>query len=332
MQDLLKKIQNGKELTDGEYFLFFSELIAGKINAEQAAALLYGLTLRGETVEALYNLVTLLKEKSTKISYNADNLIDVCGTGGDGQNTLNISTAVAFVVASCDIKVAKHGNRSVSSKSGSSDVLQKLGVDIDMAAEQAKNALAEIDIAFLFAPHYHPALANVGPLRKNLGVRTIFNLIGPLLNPVGPKKQLIGLYSAELFEKYSAVVKQLDFLRVILLNSQDGLDEASIAAPTDLVEINSGKISNTTIYPSDFGFELASLADIRGGDAEHNAREMLKIFQGEQNAYSDMVALNSAIALYLAEKVSNIQEGVNLAQDILSNGQAFAKLNQLKSF
>jgi len=331
MENYLRKIQIGEILSTNELVDVFNSILNGDYPELQVAAFLYGLSVRGETAEEIYCLVKILRERAKTIKV-PEGTIDVCGTGGDGLHTLNISTAVAFVVAACGVPVAKHGNRAVSSKSGSSDVLTELGVNIAADSNKMEQCLKEHNICFLFAPNYHPVLKDIAPLRQALKTRTIFNLVGPLLNPGLISRQLVGVYSQELMYKYAKVCAKLGHERVIIANSLDGLDEISIADTTNIVEINGSEIKEYTVTPDDFDLAEYNLKDIRGGDAKFNANAMLELFNGKEGAYFDAVVLNAAFSLLVSGKYATIHDAITAAKQAISGGEALAKLNQMKDF
>ena len=331
MTPFLKKIQAGENFSQSELTEIFSSIIEGKCNDIQVASFLFALSLKGESSDEIFTLVDILKRKSKSFIAPTDT-IDVCGTGGDGKNSLNISTAVAFVVAACGIPVAKHGNRSVSSLSGSSDVLQELGVNINASKEVMEQALLKYNIAFLFAPNYHNALTNIAPIRKLLGVRTIFNLIGPLLNPAQVKRQLIGLYDKKLLPIYAKLMQKLAYKKALLVNSKDGLDEISVCAETIVFDISPNSIKEYIINPKKYGIRLAQFSELTGKNVKYNAQRMLKLFNGQKDAYYDIVLLNSAFSLYVAGKYDIIEDALQEVERVLQEKQVIEILHQFKNF
>jgi anthranilate phosphoribosyltransferase len=255
--------------------------------------------------------------------------IDLCGTGGDGLGTLNISTAVSFVVAGAGVTVAKHGNRSATSRSGAADTLEVLGVKVGLEAAHAERVLSDTGIVFLFAQYHHPAMRHVGAARKAIGRRTIFNLLGPLANPAQVKQQLIGVFSADWLEPYAQALQLLGSARAIIVHGRDGLDEISISEATQVAMLDMGVITTGEITPEQAGLARSPLATIVGGDAEHNAAALRRLFDGETGPYRDIVCLNAAAALMVADAVSDIKAGVTRAAEVLDSGGARAKLNQL---
>ena len=309
----------------------FEEIIDLAIDKQEIIDFLRQLAKKGEKIEEIYELVMLLRERAIKID-SVDDAIDVCGTGGDGKNTYNISTAVAFVLASLDIPVVKHGNGAVSSKSGSSDVLQELGINIILEKEKVEKALADLKISFLFAPNYHPALKKIAPIRKEMGIRTIFNLVGPLLNPANPKKQFIGVYSRELLPLYAEICKKIGYEHAIIVSSFDGMDEISISDKSEIYEVKKGVITNVILDPKDYGFKKYKLSEISGGDAKFNADAMLSLFKGKKNAYYDIVLLNSAMASALGKNFISIEDSLIKIEYNLQNKIVLNKLEELKVF
>jgi anthranilate phosphoribosyltransferase len=258
------------------------------------------------------------------------NAIDVCGTGGDGAGTLNVSTATAFVVAACGVPVAKHGNRAMSSRTGAADVLETLGVPIDLDAEAARKSLVDPGFAFLFAPSYHPAMKNVAPVRRELGFRTVFNLLGPICNPAGVRRQLIGIYAREWLEPVAHVLADLGTERAWIVHGEDGLDELSTTGPTRVVMLEDGRVTVRDIEPEDAGLERASLAALKGGTAADNARAIRELLAGAKGAFRDIVLLNAAAALVIAGEASNLRDGVARAGEAIDRGRASDALERAR--
>lgn len=326
MNDYLKKLVNKEDLSEAEIIEFFEAIIVGKIDPILIGAILVALTMKGETVEEILGIVKVMRQYMKKISVE-DVVLDTCGTGGDSRQTINVSTLSAILCASAGVKVAKHGNRSVSSKCGSFDVLEKLGVKIDMSQEAARRCLAETGLTCLFAPLYHPAMKNIAPVRKQLGVRTIFNVIGPLLNPAGATHQFIGVYSEQLAAKLGNILMRLGSQKVLLVHSQDGLDEISVAMPTKIYEFVQGR------EPKSFMVEPAgyySLKQVAGGGVEQNAEFFKRILAGQGTAaQNEFVALNTAGALLAAEAVDSFVAGKIKAYELLNSGAGLKKLEEL---
>jgi anthranilate phosphoribosyltransferase len=306
--------------------LSFTDILGGKLEPAEIARFLTDLAVRGETVDDIVAAATAMR--ACMITAKApDHAIDVCGTGGDGQHSLNISTTVALVVAAIDIPVAKHGNRAASSKAGTADTLEELGIDLRKATSGAERTLKEIGIGFFFAQNYHPALAPLAPIRKAIGRRTIFNLLGPLCHPAKIKLQLIGVPSPDLVENYAAAANQLGYKRVMIVCGEEGLDELSIAGPSKIAIVENNTISTSTIVPEDAGLKRQPLAAIIGGDARYNAAALLRLLDGEHGAYRDAVLLNCAAALMVAGAADNLKDGVEEAAEAIDKGLAKALLN-----
>ncbi|MEK7178006.1 MAG: anthranilate phosphoribosyltransferase [Patescibacteria group bacterium] len=324
---ILNKLINKKNLTAKETGSFLLEVINGSISNEQAAAIITALRMKGETVEEIYGFIKTLRKNM--ISININDAIDVCGTGGDGSGTFNVSTAVAFVVAGAGIKVAKHGNRAASSSCGSADVLEALGVNINLTPKQAEQVFKKIGMVFLFAPLYHPAMKNVVTIRKELKIRTIFNFLGPFINPSRPARQLIGVPDEKIAEKLTLVSKKLGSKHVVIATSEDGLDEISIGGKTTLFELKNNSLKKYAINPIDFGFKRAFKSEILGGNAKENALIINKIFTGLKDAKRNIVVFNSGVALYIAGAAKNIKEGIKLAEFSIDSGKAKLILENL---
>ena len=328
-KELLAKVVSGESLTREEARRAMEIIMEGEASPEQIASFLTALRMKNETVEEIVGFVETMRKKASGVIAESEHLLDTCGTGGDGGVSFNISTAAAIVAAAGGVRVAKHGNRAVSSKSGSADVLESLGVNITLSPEEAGKVLEEAGLCFLFAPLFHQAMKHaVGP-RRQIGFRTVFNLIGPLTNPAGADRQLIGIYDHKLGRKVAEVLNEMGTKRALIVAGADGLDELSISGPSYVVELKNGGISEYIIEPEQFGLTSHPLTGVCGGDANHNAEIIRAIFAGEQGANRDIVLLNSAAALYLDEKVSSLADGVVLAQKIIDSGKATGKLQQL---
>lgn len=327
MKEILEKIACGQNLTRTEAREALQLIIDDAISATQAGALLMGLRQKGESVDEINGFLDVLTEHMVKVPLQDDQAIDVCGTGGDGKGTFNISTTVAFVLAAAGVTVAKHGNRSISSKAGSADLLEALGANIQLNAEQAKQCADEIKITFFFAPLYHPAMKNIAPHRKSLNMRTVFNMLGPLLNPAGVKRQLIGAFNAQAAEMMANVVLERGHDYAYVVHSSDGLDEVSPFSTTRVHEV---KAKERQLYHFEFnGFQTSGeLNEILGQSAEQNAEKLKLIFKGKKGADRDIVLLNSAFALKAAGKVNTIDQGIQLAAEVIDSGAALQKVKQ----
>ncbi|RUM61048.1 MAG: anthranilate phosphoribosyltransferase [Persephonella sp.] len=334
IKNLIKKITERENLTAEEMEYLFNEIMEGRLTDTQIGAVLIGLKMKGETVDEIVSAVKVMRDKAVKINIeDKSDLVDTCGTGGDKVDTFNVSTITAFVVAGTSVKVAKHGNRSVSSKCGSADIMEALGVKIDLPPEKVKEAIEKIGLGFLFAPVFHPAMKNVIKQRRELGVRTIFNILGPLSNPTQAYYQLVGVYDEKLVKPIAEVLSNLGLKRGYVIYGKEGLDEVSITSPTVVAEIDNGNIEIYTVRPEDFGLKSSSLEEIKGGDINYNLKIALDILQGkDKTAKTDFVALNSAFALKSVGKVNSIKEGIELAKDTIYSGKAFEVLEKLREF
>ncbi|SET18663.1 anthranilate phosphoribosyltransferase/anthranilate synthase/phosphoribosyltransferase [Oceanobacillus limi] len=329
MKDYLQKLANREDLTFTEMNevanLFFSE----STTDSEIAAVLMGLQLKGETPEEIAGLVEVLRQNALPFQKNIQEVMDNCGTGGDGSQSFNISSTSAFVIAGAGVKIAKHGNRSVSSKTGSADVLEELGVSLDFSMEEVNQLLDGNGIAFLFAPHVHPKLKQIMKVRQELRIPTIFNLIGPLTNPVKLQSQLLGIYQREKLVLMAKALRQLGRKRAIVVNGAGHLDEASLAGENYLVLLNKGKIKEFTIKPEDVGLNRYSLDAIKGGNARQNAEILLRVLKGEKGPYYETVLLNAGLALFAHGKATSVKKGVQLAEVSIESGLALEKLNHL---
>ncbi|MBI1272808.1 MAG: anthranilate phosphoribosyltransferase [Alphaproteobacteria bacterium] len=328
LEPFIKKLSKAGELSEKEACEAFDTIFTGTVPAGQIRSFLLALRDRGETVAEITGAARSLRAHSLAIQA-PEGTIDTCGTGGTGHNTLNISTAAALVTAACGVPVAKHGNRAVSGRSGSADVLAALGVNLDATAAQQERALREANICFMFAPNHHMAMKHVSAVRKEMGVRTIFNLLGPLLNPARAKRQLTGVYARELARPVAEVLARLGTVCAWVVHGHDGLDEITTTGPTAVVQLLNGGITEITLQPQDYGIPLAKPDDIRGGDAADNAQALRKLLGGGTGPYRDIVLLNSAAALVIAGKASGLQEGIKLAGAAIDGGVAGKTLGQL---
>ncbi len=333
MKELLNKLIEGKDLVFDEAYSLMNAIMEGKLNNSQIAAALTALKIKGETSEEIGAFAKAMRDKSVKIYVDGLAPIDVCGTGGDSSGTFNISTAAAFVVAAMGIPVAKHGNRSISSKSGSADVLKELGVNIELTKEQSAQALAEVGIAFLFAPLYHPAMKYAAPVRKELGIKTAFNILGPLTNPAGTKKQVIGVFNNKTARLMAEAAEYLEMEKVCFVCTDDRYDEITLTGTTKVFEYKKGNgVREFELTPSSLGLETIFLSDIKGDSAETNAKILLDIFEGKDSAALNVTAANAALGLYAADYSNDINECFSAAIDVIKSGKAMNKLNALKEF
>jgi len=320
VKSLLAALVEGKVLSDADAHAFFAACLRGEPTPAQVAAAVTALRIRGETVGEIAAFATAMREAAVTLDHPWD-VIDTCGTGGDGQHTFNISTAAALVLAGAGLKVAKHGNRALSSKSGSSDVLSVLGVNLQASQKQQLRALETAGIAFLFAPSYHGAMRHVGPVRAEIGFRTVFNLLGPLSNPAHARRQVMGVYDPRLLEPLAEVLGRLGAVRAWTVHGQ-GLDELTTTGPTEVAEWNDGAVRRFTVTPEEAGLPRASLDAIRGGDAETNAAALTALLDGKTGAYRDIVLLNAAAALVVADRTETLAEGAALAAAVIDDGRA----------
>lgn len=331
IKNILEKISQKEDLTQAEAYSIMLELMEGRLSDAQIAGLLIGLKTKGESVDEISGFVEALRKKAITLEAPSD-VVDTCGTGGDGAGTFNISTAAAIVASAAGATVAKHGNRSVSSKCGSADVLAALGVKIDLSPEQAQQCLNTVGLAFLFAPVYHSSMKYAVAPRKELQVRTAFNILGPMANPALAKRQVIGAFNLETAEKMVNVLNKTGSQHVLVVHSDDGLDEISISGPTTIFELAAQKISSYKISPADFGLEIAPVTSLRGDTAEENATIIKDVLSGKPGPRRDVVVLNTAAALYVSGKCSSIAEGIQMAGGAIDDGRAAAKLEALIDF
>ena len=324
---LLARLVDGRVLSGDEARDFFAACLRGEPTPAQVAAAVTALRIRGETVEEIAAFATAMRQAALTLEHPWE-VIDTCGTGGDGQHTYNISTAAALVLAGAGLKVAKHGNRALSSKSGSSDVLAALGVNLAATPAQQLRALDQAGIAFLFAPAYHGAMRHVGPVRAEIGFRTVFNLLGPLSNPAGAKRQVMGVYDPRLLEPLAEVLGRLGATRAWTVHGQ-GLDELTTTGETQVAEWRDGAMRRFTVTPEGAGLARADIASVRGGDAEENATALRALLNGEVGAYRDVVLLNAAAALVVGDRATDLAEGAALAAAVIDDGRAARALAAL---
>jgi anthranilate phosphoribosyltransferase len=327
---LIAKVATGAALTRDEATNVFERVMAGEATPSQMGGLLMALRVRGETVDEITGAVSAMRDKMVKVDAPA-NAIDVVGTGGDASGSYNISTCAAFIVAGAGIPVAKHGNRALSSRSGAADVLVSLGVKIDLAPEDVGRCIREAGIGFMFAPAHHPAMKNVGPTRVELGTRTIFNLLGPLSNPAGVKRQLVGVFSRQWIEPLAQVLKNLGSDSVWVVHGSDGLDEITTSGPTYVAALEGGAIRTFEIKPEDVGLKTVKADALRGADADTNAAALSAVLENKDSAYRDVALMNAAAALVVAQAAKTLQDGMALARKSIETGAAKSRLDKLKS-
>jgi anthranilate phosphoribosyltransferase len=325
---LIGQVASGAVLSREAAYEAFDSMMSGEVTPSQIGGLLMGLRVRGETVDEITGAVTALRAKMLAVAA-PDNAIDVVGTGGDAAGTFNISTCAAFIVAGAGVPVAKHGNRALSSRSGSADVLAALGVKIDIPPEAISRCIRDARIGFMFAPAHHPAMKHVGPTRVELGTRTIFNLLGPLANPAGVKRQVVGVFSRQWVEPLAHVLKNLGSERAYVVHGSDGLDEITTTGPTAVAALETGAVRTFEIAPEQVGMARASAEALRGGDADANAAALKAVLEGRKGPYRDIAVLNAAAALVVAAKAKTLADGVRLAQHAIDAGEAEACLDRL---
>ena len=327
----LRELSAGRDLPEADARAVLLEIMGGRAGAAQTAAFLSALRVKGETAEEIVGMARGMAELSEKVEVDADVILDTCGTGGDNAGTFNISTAAALVAAGAGVTVAKHGNRSATSRCGSADVLEALGVAIDLPAADVSRCIAECGIGFMFAPRHHLAMKHVAPVRREMGMATTFNLIGPLTNPAGARHQLIGVADARYVERIARAVRLMGNDRNLIVHSADGLDEISTTCPTAVVEVFAGQGYDVhyEVAPEEFGLRRARLAELLGGDAAENAGHLRAVLDGAESAHLDVVLLNAGAALYIAEAAGSIAEGVEKARAAVASGAARDKLAAL---
>ncbi len=334
IQDSIRKVIEKQSLTEEEAVSAMDEIMEGNASPVQIASFLVGLRMKGETVEEIAGFARTMRAKAIRVrcSQSENGLVDTCGTGGDRMNTFNISTAAAFVAAGAGIRIAKHGNRAMSSKCGSADVLEALGVNIAMTPEQVGKCVDSIGIGFLFAQALHPAMRHAGPVRRELGVRTVFNVLGPLTNPAGAKNQVMGVFDGRLTELLAGVLQRLGSERAMVLHGLDGMDEITTLSETKVSELRGGEVRTYQVKPQDFGIESPSLSQLSGGTPEENAARLTALLAGEKGALRDIVLLNAAAAMVVGKKADTLAEGLAVARESVDSGAAARKLKELKEF
>lgn len=333
MKEFLQKIAERQNLTQEEAATVMRIIMEGQATEAQIAGLLMGLKLKGEHPDELLGFAKVMREKSLKIVIDDPDAIDMCGTGGDGVGTFNISTVASFVVAGAGVTVAKHGNRSISSSCGSADVLKTLGVAIELAPEKVSVCVNEVGIGFLFAPLFHPAMKYAAKVRAELGVKTCFNLLGPMTNPAGVRRQLVGAFNQDVAHKMATVFSRLSAHHVYVVSSHDGLDEISLKSLTTVCEVNGGKTNQRyEVDPESFGLPQTDISAILGGSAEMNASITMRILKGDRIPHRNYVVANSAFGFMASGKAHSIKDGVLMAEESIDSGKALEKLNGLIAF
>ena len=329
IREAIEKLTRGDDLKQGEASQVMEEIMTGEATPAQFGAFVIALRLKGETVDEMTGLASVMRTKSLKVEFRGPS-VDTCGTGGDDLGTFNISTAAAFVVAGAGIAVAKHGNRAMTSRSGSADVLEQQGVKIDLGPEGVKRCMEEAGIGFMFAPRFHPAMKFAVQPRREIGVRTVFNILGPLTNPAGARAQVLGVPTDAVGEKMVQVLQRLGSERAIVVHGEDGLDEISLTGKTSVHELRDGAIGHFTISPEDLGIPPSSIESLAGGSVEKNAEIMTAVLSGEGGPPRDVVVANAAGGIVAGGKAGNLREGVRVAQESIDSGRAMEKLERLR--
>ncbi|MDP1708772.1 MAG: anthranilate phosphoribosyltransferase [Gammaproteobacteria bacterium] len=332
MQTAIRAVTERRNLTADEMTAVMGIIMGGEATPAQIAGFLIGLRMKGETVEEIAAAAHVMRELCTRVEVQAEHLVDTCGTGGDGAHTFNISTAAALVAAAAGAVVAKHGNRSVSSKSGSADVLEAAGANLDLAPEQVAECIKQVGVGFLFAPRHHGAMKHaVGP-RREMGVRTLFNLLGPLSNPAGARNQVIGVWSGDWLVPLAEVLARLGSRHVLVVHAEDGMDEISIASPTRVAELKDGSVRTYSITPEQFGMTRAAVAGLVVASPAESLALIRALLDGAPGPATDIVALNAGAAIYVAGLAPDLEQGVRTAQQVIASGAARDKLNALIAF
>lgn len=329
IREAIENLVNRRNLSEAETTEVMNQIMTGEATPLQVASFLTALRMKGETVEEITGAAKVMRAKAHRVKVGGKTVLDTCGTGGDQKGTFNISTTAAFVVAGAGVDVAKHGNRSVSSQSGSADVLGALGVKVDAPRERVEQCIAEIGIGFLFAPLLHEAMKYAVQPRRDIGIRTVFNLLGPLTNPAMATHQLLGLYSGELVGLVAHVLKNLGSVRALAVHGLEGLDEISLCGPTKVAELRDGAVKEYTIEPEQFGLKRCPLSELNGGSAEQSAGIVRSVLDGAKGPKRDVILLNSGAALYVAGRADTIKDGMAVAAESIDSGKALQKLDRL---
>ena len=330
MSNIKEKLKKGQNLSFEESKILFSELMEGKHNESSIIDILENLLAKGETKDELAGGIYILREKASKVNTD-ENTIDTCGTGGDGQNSLNISTAAAIVLASMGVKVAKHGNKAVSSNCGSADLLEALKININLSPKEAEENIKKFNFAFMFAPNYHSAMKYVGPARKKMGKKTIFNLIGPLSSPAQVKRQVIGVFNKKWMKPFAEALKENGVVHAYIVHSEDGMDEISPFEKTNVVELKGNSIKLFSIDPKSLGLNSTNKENLKGRNAEYNSEKIIEIYQGKNNEFSQAVALNVAAGLIVSGKENDFKTSFKNATEHLNSGKVFQHLTKIQS-
>ncbi|MCT4687601.1 anthranilate phosphoribosyltransferase [Vallitalea sp.] len=328
IRDVVNKLKLGIDLSEAEMMDCVEKIMTGEVSDILIASFLTAMTIKGETIEEITGGAKVLRRKAVPVNLNDLYTVDTCGTGGDGFSTYNISTTTSIVIAAAGIPVVKHGNRSVSSNCGSADVLERLGINIDLTPKQSELMVRDIGICFLFAPKYHQTMKYVAPVRRDLGFRTIFNILGPLANPAKANAQIVGVYDENMMNKIAHVLSNLGVERALVVHGKDGLDELTITCDSKVTELNNKSIKTYEINPRMYGIEKAKMKDITGGTAQENAEIIRKLLDGKKGAKRNILVLNAGAAIYVAGKADSLEKGINIAGEIIDSGKARLKLEE----
>lgn len=332
MKSIIEKLTRQEDLTESEMMEVMGLIMSGKVTSSQIAGFLVALRMKGETVEEIIGSAKVMKNKALNVEVENIYAIDTCGTGGDGGNTFNVSTAVAFVAAAAGIPVIKHGNRSVSSRCGSADVLEELGININFTPMEVEKSVQKINIGFMYAPNYHGAMKYAVTPRKELGIRTIFNILGPLTNPANVRGQVLGVFDPSLTPIMAEALRGLGVDRAMVVHGLDGLDEITITTATKVTELKHNIISNYNIEPERFGFPIAATEELKGGTPQENAEIILNIFKGEKGSKRNMVLINAGAAIYVGKGADSLEEGIEKARKVIDTGLVLNKLTEFTLF
>jgi len=330
IRDIVRKLVSATDLAEEEAYITALEIMSGNLTNTQIGALLVALAAKGETVDEITGFARAMRVKVTPFSCNINDLVDTCGTGGDHLNTFNISTVSAIVAAGAGCRVAKHGNRSVSSRCGSADVLTALGINVEIPPECINRCLDETGVGFLFAPAYHPAMRFAAAARREIGIRTIFNILGPLTNPAGANRQLLGVYDENLMLPLTRVLAKLGSKHCLVVHGEDGLDEITITAKTNVCELRNGDITTYCMKPEDFGFQTSTIQTITGGEPSYNAALFERVLKKERGPLRDITLMNAGAAIYISGRTNSISQGIQLAAQSIDSGRALNKLEMLR--
>lgn len=332
-QEALSRIVDHQEIQHDDMLSLMRQIMQGEVSPVLMSAIITGLRVKKETIGEITAAAKVMREFATPVKVaDADHLVDTCGTGGDAAHTFNISTAAAFVSAAAGAQVAKHGGRSVSSKSGSADVLEALGVNLNQAPEQVADSIGKIGVGFMFAPNYHSAMKHAAPVRRELGIKTLFNILGPLTNPAGAKKQVLGVFDAKLVSILAHVLQQLGSTHVMIVNGADGLDEITISGETRVGELRQGAVTEYSVRPEDFGLQSAPITSIQVGDSDQAKAMLLSVLENKKGPARDIVLLNAGAAVYVSGVADSLAQGIRAAQRAIESGAALQKLHELVAF